>query len=170
MNGVFVWSNYNMVQGHFYFLKDDFFIDFPDKNIQKNHEMINGVPHDKPCFCAIKGDKDVFWLVPISSQTAKYHSLEHKKILKYGKCDTIKFGEVLGYEKAFLIQNMIPVTDKYIKSEYVDKNNNPVRVDGAFELVLIKTALEVLAKQRKGVKLVFPDILVMEGILIERQQ
>ena len=157
-----------MEQGHFYFLKDEYFKDFPDENIQRNHEMVNGVLHDKPCFCAIKGSNDIFWLIPISSQTAKYHALEQKKISRYGKCDTIKFGDVLGYEKAFLIQNMIPATDDYIKEEYVDKNNIPVRVDGAFELILIKSALEVLSKQRRGVNLVFPDILTIEGILIER--
>ena len=34
---------------------------------------------------------------------------------KYHRCDTIVFGEVLGHEKAFLIQNMCPITEKYMK-------------------------------------------------------
>ena len=108
-----------MEQGHFYFLKDEYFVRFPDENIQRNHEMIDGMLHDKPCFCAIKGNNNIFWLIPISSKVDKYHRLAEKKIEKYGRCDTIKFGNVLGFEKAFLIQNMIPVTDNYVKSEYV---------------------------------------------------
>jgi len=156
-----------MEQGHFYFLKDEYFKDFPDENIQRNHEVIDGQLHDKPCFCAIKGVGEIFWLIPISSQTLKYHKLERKKIEKYNKCDTLKFGNVLGYGKAFLIQNMIPVTDKYIKGEYLDRNNNPVRVEGDFERMLIKTAMIVLAKQRKGINLIFPDVLTIEGHLIE---
>jgi len=62
---------------------------------------------------------------------------------------------------------MIPVTDKYIKGEYLDRNNNPVRVEGDFERMLIKTAMIVLAKQRKGINLIFPDVLTIEGHLIE---
>ena len=38
------------------------------------------------------------------------------------KCDTIRFGEVLGKKRAFLIQNIFPVSKRYIESAYVDKN------------------------------------------------
>lgn len=51
------------------------------------------------------------------------------------------FGTILGYEKAFLIQNMCPVSSKYIKNEYFDSQTNiPVRIDGVFEKNLIKKA------------------------------
>ena len=53
---------------------------------------------------------------------------------KYHRCDTIVFGEVLGHEKAFLIQNMCPITEKYMKNEYLDSVANiPVRVDDRLE-------------------------------------
>lgn len=154
--------------GHFYFLDESYYQDFPDEDIQKNHETINWQLHDKPCFCAVGGQAEgIFWLVPISSKTIKYRKIEAQKISRYKKCDTIKFGMVLGYERAFLLQNMIPATDSYISAEYINQGN-PVRVDGAFERELINAASDVLAKHRRGIKLIFPDIDAIENKLINR--
>ena len=73
-------------------------------------------------------------MIPFSSQTSKFKGIYNKKMQKYHRCDTIVFGEVLGPEKAFLIQNMCPITEKYMKNEYLDSVANiPVRVDGKFE-------------------------------------
>lgn len=129
-----------MIQGHFYYLDEQYYNDFNDPNIQRNHETINGITHDKPCFCAIEGDNGIFWLIPISSKIDKYHKLADAKIQKHHKCDTILFGNVLGHEKAFLIQNMIPATEKYIKNEYLDQGSQCVRVDNIFQNELIRTA------------------------------
>lgn len=53
------------------------------------------------------------------------------------------FGTIPGYEKAFLIQNMCPVSSEYIKNEYFDSQTNiPVRIDGVFEKDLIKRCNE----------------------------
>ena len=97
--------------------------------------MVNGQPHNRPCFYTFLDEATgLYWLIPFSSQTAKFHDYYNKKIQKYGKCDTIVFGEVLGHEKAFLIQNICPVTSSYILNEYIDSVANiPVRVDGRLE-------------------------------------
>ena len=50
-------------------------------------------------------------MIPFSSQTSKFKGIYNKKMQKYHRCDTIVFGEVLGHEKAFLIQNMCPITE-----------------------------------------------------------
>jgi hypothetical protein len=98
-------------------------------------------------------------MIPISSQVSKYKNYYNAKMAKYKRCDTITFGKVLGKEKAFLIQNMCPVTSSYIKNEYID---------GAFEQVLLDKAKRVLALQRKGVKLIFPDVLGIEAKLLNK--
>lgn len=156
-----------MITGHFYYLKDKYFIDFPDSYLMKNKETVNGQPHDRPCFYAFKDDSSgLYWMIPFSSQTDKYLQVYNKKILKFHQCDTIVFGEVLGYKKAFLIQNMCPVTDEYVKNEYIDsKNNIPVRIDGRLEQEIISKAKKVLALQRKGIKLIFPDVISIEAKL-----
>ena len=55
-------------------------------------------------------------MIPFSSQVSKFKGIYNKKMQKYNRCDTIVFGEVLGHEKAFLIQNMCPITEKYTKN------------------------------------------------------
>lgn len=157
-----------MKTGHFYFLNDNYFEDFTDTRLMQNKESINGTFHDRPCFYAFQDTKTgIFWMIPCSSQVDKYRRYYNQKTSKYGNCDTISFGNILGHEKAFLIQNMCPVSPKYIKNEYKDSQRNiPVKVDGVFEKDLIKKARKVLILERKGIKLIFPDVLEIERQLI----
>ena len=158
-----------MDSGHFYYINDQYFVDFPDPMLMRNKENINGQAHDRPCFYAFEDSATgLYWMIPFSSQITKYRNYYHKKIQKYKRCDTITFGYVLGHEKAFLIQNMCPVTQAYIKNEYIDcVANVPVRIDGVFEKELVAKAKRVLALQRKGISLVFPDVLAIESKLLK---
>lgn len=107
-------------------------------------------------------------MIPFSSQITKFRRIYEQKIKKYKQCDTIVFGEVMGHEKAFLIQNMCPVTENYIKNEYYDSNAHiPVRVNGQLEKELKQKANKILALQRKGIKLIFPEVLKMEREFLE---
>ena len=162
-----------MNNGHFYFINDQYFIDFPDPFLMQNKEIINGQEHNRPCFYAFEDNtnKGLYWMIPFSSQTNKFHGIYNSKIAKYGKCDTIVFGTVLGHQKAFLIQNMCPISVKYINNEYLDSaTNQPVRISGILESELISKARRVLALQRQGKKLIFPDILKIEAELIKNLQ
>ena len=88
-----------MNTGHFYFLNNQYFNDFPDHYLMHNKENINGQIHNRPCFYAFEdtSHKGLFWLVPISSQTSKYQTIYNSKIERYHKCDTIIFGDVFYY-------------------------------------------------------------------------
>ena len=159
-----------MDNGHFYFINDQYFLDFPDPFLMQNKEVINGQEHNRPCFYAFEDSryKSLYWMIPFSSQTNKFHKIYQNKIAKYGKCDTIVFGTVLGHEKAFLIQNMCPTSSKYIKNIYLDAvTNQPVRISGVLESELISKAKRVLALQRQGKKLIFPNILKIEAEIIK---
>lgn len=157
-----------MKKGHFYYIKDEYFKEFDDSYLMKNKEVVNGKPHDRPCFYAfLDNSTGLYWLIPFSSQTEKYKKYYNQKIAKFKRCDTIAFGQVLGYEKAFLIQNMCPVLPKYINSEYINREK-PVRIDGKFEKELQTKARKVLALQRQGRKIIFPDVLKIEKKLIEK--
>lgn len=158
-----------MKKGHFYFLKDKYFIDFQDLNLMSNKEKLSTKIHDRPCFYAFQDTKtELYWLIPISSQIEKYKKIYNSKIEKNNRCDTIVFGDVLGFEKAFLIQNMCPVNEEYVNNEYVDSLNSSVKVSGELELELYKKAKKVLALVRQGRKLIFPDVLKIEKELLEK--
>lgn len=80
----------------------------------------------------------------------KYRNYYNSKIKKYGKCDNIVFGHILGHEKAFLIQNICPITPNYIEKIYINKNSKlPVRVESSLEKELIKKAKHILASCAK---------------------
>ena len=88
-------------------------------------------------------------MVPISSRVEKYHKIEAHKLRTFGRCNTIRFGTVLGREAAFLIQNMFPVTEKYL-IQYKDKNQQPIHIDGRIVTDVRRHASEVLALYRRG--------------------
>ena len=155
--------------GHFYYIDDRYFVDFPDRFLMKNKETIYGQAHGRPCFYAYLDEKTgLFWMIPISSQVEKYRGYYNQKLRKFGRCDTIVFGKVLGREKAFLIQNICPIIPEYIKNEYIDRVANvPVRVALSLEKELIEKAKKVIALHRNGIKLIFPDILEIEEELLK---
>lgn len=156
-----------MVKGNFYFIKNEYFDRFNDKFLMHNKEKINGKTHNRPCFYAFRDENtNLLWLIPFSSQIDKFKKIYDDKISKYKKCDTIVFGNVLGYEKAFLIQNICPITEEYIENEYVDSNNIPVRVEEKLEKELISKAKRVIRLTRNGLKLIFIDILKIEKELL----
>lgn len=157
-----------MQEKHFYFLTDQYFMDFPDQFLMKNKEMLDGKLHDRPCFYAFQDmSTGLYWMIPFSSRVQKYDKVYQQKIQANGQCDTIIFGEVLGHRKAFLIQNMCPVTLEYIHEEYIDSHTqNPVRIPMTLEKTLITNAKKVLRLQRNGIRLIFPDVLEIEQKLI----
>lgn len=148
-----------MPDAQFYFLSDQYYLDFPDDRLMKNKDMIDGHLHRRPCFFAFPDTKipAIYWIVPISSQYEKFKRIEQDKIKKYGHCNTIRFGMVLGRNTAFLIQNMCPATAKYL-TPYIDKNNQPIRIDDRVAADVIKNAKDVLAMAKRGIKVIFPDV------------
>ena len=157
-----------MENGAFYYLTDQYFVDFPDSFLMQNKETVAGQAHDRPCYYSFQDQKTgLYWMIPVSSQVAKYRRHYSEKMKVQKRCDTLAFGEILGHETAFLIQNMCPVTKKYIKNQYINRRDGvPVRINGKFERELLKKAKRVLALQRKGVRLIFPDVLKIEAGLL----
>lgn len=148
-----------MSRAQLYFLSDQYYRDFPDDKLMQNKDVINGVPHNRPCFFAFEDSKisAIYWIVPISSRCEKFKQIEQNKIKKYGYCNTIRFGTVLGRTTAFLIQNMCPATSKYLTA-YIDKNKCPIRIDNRIAADVERNSRNVLAIAKRGAKVVFPDI------------
>jgi hypothetical protein len=153
-----------MNQGRFYFLVDQYFIDFPDPYLMKNKEIIEGIIHDRPCFYAHKESDEIYWMIPISSKIDKYRKVYQRNIDKYNRCDTIVFGKILDQERVFLIQNMCPATLEYIGNEYYYSfvSHIPIGIDESLGNDVIQKAKRVLMLVRNGGRLVFPDILKIE--------
>ena len=121
-----------MEVGKLYFVKDEFYEKFKGCGLLENKDIVNGESHNRPCCYSFKfkeSDKNIYWMIPISSQVEKYEEQYKVSVKKYGVCDNISFGYVLGKKNAFLPQNMFPITEKYINNIYIDKNTNkPIKI------------------------------------------
>ena len=161
-----------MLRAQLYFLSNEYYQDFPDDKLMQNKDTIDGVPHSRPCFFAFPDARvpEIYWIVPISSKYEKYKRIEQDKIKKYGRCNTIRFGTVLGRNTAFLIQNMCPATEKYL-TPYIDKNKQPIQIDGRVAADIEKNARSVLALAKRGAKVIFPDVFtIFKGLEQQLQQ
>ena len=160
-----------MIQGQFCFISDEFFVIYDkERKLMRNKEIVGGKEHGRPCFYAFKDKKNpyILWCIPISSHVDKYTRIYNHKIekqrdngIKTPKCNTIRFGAVMGVKKAFLIQNIFPVIEKYIKEIYIKRlTQEAVRIPQNIEQDIISHADEVLRLVRSGNKnLVFSDII-----------
>ncbi len=120
----------------------------------------------RPHFYAIqdKNNLDIYWMIPISSQTEKYKAVIEKKKQRYGKCNTIVIGKFAGKENAFLIQNAFPIIEKYLDHIHTIQGK-PVVVHKELNQILTKYLQDVLAMYDAGVKLLFADVQEIRRIM-----
>lgn len=157
---------------HFYFIKDSYFHDYPEAGLMPNKIIINNAVHDRPAYFALRDSSNpkILWLIPISSKISKYKRIEEEKRRKFGRCDTIVFGDILGHECAFLIQNMCPITSYYIENEYMDHNHYPVRIPYRLERIISKKVRRILLLEGQGKRITFSNVLKIKHSLLENEK
>ena len=148
--------------GCFYFIKDSFFDVIDDPELMQNKE--NG--NKRPCYYCFKSKEynNIICFIPVSTKVDKYQKIYDNKIrkqIKLGKkpsIDTIVFGNVANTYSAFLIQNMFPVTEEYIESQYI-KNKVAIKLSNKLQEEIIYKASKVLNLYNLGMKnIIFSDI------------
>ena len=142
-------------QGYSYHIKDRFFSDVSDSSLMSNKENGNYRPH----YYAIEDskNKDIFWMIPISSKVEKYKKIVAYKIKRNGKCSTIVIGTFSGEENAFLIQNAFPVKAVYFDHVHTIQGN-PITVHKKLDKELRTKLKEVIAMKKRGINLFFTDV------------
>lgn len=150
-------------EGYVYHIKDEYFIKANDSNLMQNKENSNY----RPTFYCMRDEKtSLLWLVPLSSRVEKFQTIHDKQIEKYGNCLTIVMGEYDGKQAAFLLQNMFPITEKYLDHIHT-RNNNPVPVKHALQTEVSKKMKRILHLHARGKKIVFPDISKLENLMLK---
>lgn len=158
--------------GKLYFIRDDFYDKFKNCGLLENKEMINGVMHGRPCCYMFKyEDDDLYWMIPVSSKIEKYERQYKHSVDKYGLCDNISFGYVLGKRRAFLPQNLFPVTEEYIENTYIDMNTKrPITIPKDLMSELNKKARKKIRYNFQGKKFGMTDIVKIYNGLINQEQ
>ena len=79
--GLYFYMGFFMAEAQFYFLSDQYYLDFPDDKLMKNKVMVDGSLHKCPCFFSFRDRKipEIYWIVPISSRYEKYKQNEQRK-------------------------------------------------------------------------------------------
>ena len=155
-----------MKTGIFYYIKDEYYEKFRNCNLMGNKECDENGKHGRPCYYCFEY-LGFYWMIPISSQVEKYKQIYDEKMECYkGNFDGIRFGFVNGQKRAFLIQNMCPVTPEYVDCEYrIEKNTRPVTVDRKLAKELNAIVRKVLRLYNdRGIKIVLTDL---DAILAE---
>lgn len=97
----------------FYIIKDEFFIRFSDPNLKGNKS--ENRPH---YYCFEDNIEGLHWVIPMSSRVEKYKSIIRHKQETNRPCDGLYICRINDKESVFLIQDMFPVTESYIKRPY----------------------------------------------------
>mgnify|MGYP001026095289 FL=1 len=121
--------------GYVYHIKDEYFEFAKDEKLMKNHENGNTRP---TYFCIKNTDSKILWFIPMSSKVEKYKKLQEQKIEKNGVCDTIVIGKYRRKEAVFLIQNIFPITEKYIDHIDTIRNQAVAVVEGTQKEITYK--------------------------------
>lgn len=121
--------------GYVYHIKDEYFEFAKDNNLMRNHEKGNTRP---TYFCIRNQNSKILWFIPMSSKVEKYKKLQEQKIQKNGVCDTIVIGKYRKKEAVFLIQNIFPITEKYIDHIDTIRNQTVAVVEGTQKEITYK--------------------------------
>lgn len=149
-------------KGYVYHIKDEYFKKANDKNLMINKEKGQYRP---TYYCEKDNNTGLIWVVPMSTKYNKFENEVQKKINKYGKCNTIVLGSFDKKKAAFLIQNMFPITEKYLDHIHT-RNNRPVPVSHKIQNNIKTFVKEVRALTKRGHKIVFPDIERLEKMML----
>lgn len=147
-----------MTSGNFYFIKNEYYDKFGKFGIMENKDIYNSDKHGRPCFYCFEYE-EFYWMIPISSKVEKYEQIYAEKVKKYPTYDGIRFGYVNGQKRAFLIQNVFPITANYIDKQYFIENDTvPVTVNKKLKAELNGLVRKVIRFHKKGIKLVLTDL------------
>lgn len=104
----------------FYIIKDEFFHDMDDPYLKGN--KLESRPQ---YYCFRDTSHEIYWMIPMSSKIKKYENLIDQRISDGRPCDILHIAKLdTGSESVFLIQDMFPVTEKYIKRPYTISGNH----------------------------------------------
>lgn len=154
--------------GYVYFVKDEFFGKVKDPYLKINYETTK-----RPHYFAFRDmETSLYWLVPCSSKIEKFERILQAKKERHKPTDTIKIVTMQGRKTALLFQDMFPIRDTYIDSQYI-RGGQPVYIaNPKIVQELEKTARKVIKLLRRGIRFTptQPDVRRIERLMLDELQ
>ncbi|MCI8466140.1 MAG: hypothetical protein HFI63_09860 [Lachnospiraceae bacterium] len=143
----------------FYIIKDMFFEDMSDPYLKSNKE--GNRPH---YYCFEDTNTGIYWMIPLSSQIDKYKRIIEKKEKAGKPCDIIYIVKLDdSRQSAFLIQDMFPITDKYIERKYTIAGNHLMLTSEHTVKKIEQKAKKVMGMLKRGIRFTptQPDVIAI---------
>ena len=154
-----------MEQFGFYVIKDEFFEKFNDPYLKGNKDQ------NRPHYYCFKDEADgLYWIIPMSSKVEKYKAvIAHKKEM-HKPCDLLYVCKLSNdKENAFLVQDMFPITEKYILRPYTFAGNPLKLINETDRQIIGSKAIRILNLIERKVPFnkFQPDVLKIKETLLE---
>ncbi len=146
-----------MKKAGFYIIKDTFFEDMDEPYLKGN--KAGNRPHYY-CFEDVK--TGIYWMIPLSSQVAKYKGIIEKKKNIKKPCDILHIVTLDDdRESVFLLQDMFPIIEDYIEREYTIAGNHLILTSEHTIKEIEQKARKVIGMLKRGVKFTptQPDVI-----------
>lgn len=143
----------------FYIIKDKFFDDMPDPYLKGN--KAGNRPH---FYCFEESTTGIYWMIPLSSKVDKFKRIIEQKEKAGKPCDILHIVKLDDdRESVFLIQDMFPITEKYIEREYTIAGNHMMLTSEHVVKEIEKKARKVVGMLKRGVKFMptQPDVIAI---------
>ena len=133
------------ILSYFYTLDNKFFDDFPDSNLKSNKNQ------KRPFYYCLKDDNGLYWMIPCTSQIEKYDALIARALSQGKPTDKWHKIKMSGKDNILLIQDIFPVTEKYITKAFMrNKVHQKIASDKEQKLILIKANKIIALSKYKG--------------------
>lgn len=133
-----------IIEHGLYNIKDKYFEDF------KCDFMTDNKHENRPFYYCFSDAEGNLWFIPLSSQTEHYQLKIDKDTKRYGDCLFYHIGKINGIDRVFLIGNMIPIIEKYIKKPYTISDMHYVVANKKLIKAVQKKAKKYLALIKYG--------------------
>ena len=154
--------------GFVYHISEDFFVKFAAvSNLVKN--TCDDKKSRPMYYCCRDTDNQLLWMVPMTTKIEKVIAIHDKQVAKYGESLGIVISRFAGKKCGFLLQNVFPVTEKYI-SHIHTKNNQPLPVSPKAQKEIQVKLKRIKQLYENGVTIVFTNIQAIETVLIKEVQ
>lgn len=150
----------------FYIIDDCFYIKFDDPYLKGN--KTENRPHYY-CFADDK-HKGIYWVIPMSSRIDKFKKIIEQKQLQHKPCDILHICKLSNDKySAFLIQDMFPITEQYVKRPYTFAGNPLILVNEKDIQEVERKALRIRNAIERGIRFtpLQVDSIKIRNILIE---
>ena len=148
-----------------YIIKEEFFHKFNYIDLKGNKDEHR--PH-YCCFSDPNNDK-LLWVIPMSHKIEKFEKLIASRTQENRPCDIVEIIKINNNKSAMLMQDMFPITEKYIARPYTI-NNIPLVIKNEQQISIInKKAKNILRLINRHVKVnpTQPDVLKIKEVLLE---